>query len=63
MTDTIDSDVLERAALVVHKASHGLPIIHTVTITLNGQHGGADVRIAGFTSDQLDETLVVEATV
>lgn len=53
--DTIDNNVLQAAAEAVTQAAYAIPIVHTVTITLNGQHGGADCRIQGFTSDTLDE--------
>lgn len=61
--DTIDSNSMLLAAEHVARAGRGMPIIHTVIITLNGAHGGADVRIHGFTSDELDEPLTIEEVV
>ena len=53
--DTIDFDVMQRVANVIDRAvTHGAPIIHTVTIVLNGAHGGADVTYEGFTDETLD---------
>lgn len=58
--DTIGDDTMQQAAdHVVQAATDGLPIIHTVTIILNGAHGGADVTITGFTSDDAVEERTV----
>lgn len=48
--DTIDNSVMERAAAEVQRlaADHNLMYVHTVTIVLNGAHGGADVIVKGF---------------
>lgn len=64
--DTIDTDTIERAAKQVEQRIKEGNIIDTVTITLNGAHGGADVRIQGSTPDgdafgDIDETIVVGA--
>jgi hypothetical protein len=61
--DTINNNVLQEAAMHVIRAERSMPIIHTVTITLDGATGGALVTIEGFTSDELDETLTLERTV
>lgn len=51
--DTITEDVIDQVIGLVNDAfaDHGLAIIHTVTITLNGAHGGADVVLRGFSHD------------
>jgi hypothetical protein len=56
--DTIDKDTLQQASYAVAaiNTSETGPI-HTVTITLNGQHGGADVIIQSELHDDL--TLVL----
>lgn len=51
---SIDANTLRDAAAYVDECSEHA-IIHTVTITLNGQHGGADVIIQGFAPD--DESI------
>jgi hypothetical protein len=61
--DTIDSHVMQEAEQIVHRIGRDVPIIHTVTITLNGSHGGADIRIAGFSTDTLDDRVVIEGTI
>jgi len=61
--DTIDYNAMQEAAMHIISAQRSLPIIHTVTITLDGATGGALVTIEGFTSDELDETLTLERTV
>jgi hypothetical protein len=62
MTDTIDRTVLQAAADLVAVVADTFPVptIHTVTVTLNGQHGGADVHIFGTLDDgsDLDFTMV-----
>lgn len=47
--DTIDGNVMQQAAECVIHAVRDCPTIHTVTVTLNGQHGGADVIVRGLT--------------
>ena len=53
--DTIDGDVMERAAEQVWSVLHQreLLYVHTVIVTLNGEHGGADVIIEGFPSNDV----------
>ena len=46
--DTINRNVLEAAAIAVEAVE--LDTVHTVTVTLNGRHGGADIIIQGFDS-------------
>ena len=55
--DSIDIDWRALSAYVEECAKHA--DIHTVTVTLNGQHGGADVIIEGFgrTADPIGGTL------
>lgn len=66
--DTIDNNVMQEAAeAVIH--ANDKATIHTVKITLNGQHGGADVELHGFkhqspaaiitTYDEYTETVVI----
>lgn len=56
--DTIDSiTILKDVADLVEEHRKAGHIIHTVLVTLNGQHGGADVRLQGFTDDTLDTEL------
>ncbi len=43
MNNTIDNDIIQRAAGVLNTRQH--KDIHTVIIELNGQHGGADVHV------------------
>lgn len=46
--DTIDSNVMAAATIAVAEAEEAFKgDIHTVTIVLNGQHGGADLTIEG----------------
>jgi hypothetical protein len=45
--DTIDENVMQVVADHVKGAVMKGIIVHTVTVTLNGQHGGADVTIEG----------------
>lgn len=49
--DTIDSSVLDAAAIVL--PSLGFRYVCTVTIELNGQHGGADMIVTGFDSNDV----------
>lgn len=44
----IDSTAMSAAQAEVIKAMVFIPIIHTVTLTLNGATGGVDVIIDGF---------------
>lgn len=60
---TIDAATMNEATTAVILAAQGIPLIHTVTITLNGAHGGADVIITGHTSDELDEEATVTVVV
>ena len=55
--DTIDSNVMAAATIAVEDAlaDSGLEEVHTITVTLNGAHGGADVVIEGFSP--YDETV------
>lgn len=43
--NTIDNNVVQRAAEVLINAVAANETVHTLTITLNGQHGGADLII------------------
>ena len=61
--DTIDGNTMQYAAAAVILASRDLPIIHTVTVTLNGAHGGADVTIEGFTDDTDQEQTTVQTVI
>lgn len=61
--DTIDYLTMLVAAEHVQRSAGSMPVIHTVTVTLNGATGGADVTIEGFTSDELDEKLTHERSV
>lgn len=49
--DTIDQAAMEAATEFVRFQCQARPVIfqtiHTVTITLNGQHGGMDVTLYG----------------
>lgn len=66
--DTIDNNVMQGAAEAVIHANQ-TAVIHTVTVTLNGQHGGADVKMHGFKHqtaqavvpvyDEFTETVVI----
>jgi hypothetical protein len=56
--DTLSKASLQQVAQEVEIASTGLPIIHTVTATLD--NGGITVTISGFTSEELDEEITVE---
>jgi hypothetical protein len=49
--NTIDYNVLVAAAEVVHEyqKAGGMSLVFSVTIELNGSHGGADVRVLGAT--------------
>ena len=51
--DTIDGNVMQAAAEQVVQMLNdpSTDVIHTVTIELNGQHGGADVFIEGYDVD------------
>lgn len=50
---SIDDRTMHAAApYVAECTSHA--DIHTVTVTLNGQHGGADVKIEGTTPSDED---------
>lgn len=48
--DTIDTYTMQAAAKALSAATEqaGLDAVHTVTVTLNGAHGGADVTLAGW---------------
>lgn len=46
--DTITPDVMSAASDEVLGCTMAGITVHTVTITLNGQHGGADCIIAGL---------------
>ena len=48
--DTIDSSVMAAATIAVEDLAtqHDLRYVHTVTVSLNGAHGGADLTIVGF---------------
>jgi hypothetical protein len=60
--DTLDSGVMHTAADAVESVLQeaDTDIIHTVTVTLNGQHGGADVVIEGFDFDESEFEVTVE---
>lgn len=60
--DTIDSDVMRTAADAVESVLQepDTAIIHTVTVTLNGGTGGADVIVGGFDFDDSTWELTVE---
>ncbi len=47
--DTITSGVLNAVSSTLEEAysDMGLINVHTITIVLNGQHGGAEVTISG----------------
>lgn len=48
MTYTIDSSVMAAATIALAEVEDTFAgDIHTVTLTLNGQHGGADLLIEG----------------
>lgn len=49
----ITADTLRQAALYVDECAQ-VAEIHTVTITVNGAHGGADVTIDGTVEDAED---------
>lgn len=64
--DTINSEVMRRAREALESVSdkflslHGIgSVVHTVTITLNGTHGGADVIIEGFDEEGVDLVITV----
>lgn len=58
--DTIDTGVMETATALLNKV-RCLQEVHTVTITLNGQHGGADMVIEGYALDEyLVKTITLE---
>jgi len=59
--DTITKSNMQQVAQEVELASIGLPIIHTVTATLD--NGGITVTITGFTNEELDEEITVERRV
>lgn len=66
MADTIDNNAMQKAAehLIRHNAAGH--IIHTVTLTLNGQHGGVDVTLYGFEEEAVNGELLpneIEETV
>ena len=49
--DTLDGATFLKASFEVQDATTDLPqpvTVHTVTVTLNGQHGGADLIIEGI---------------
>ena len=51
MIDTIDYNVMQAAAEALHEYQRtgGMQHVYTVSIELNGAHGGADLTIHGFT--------------
>ena len=57
MNDTIDYNIMQEACEAVVKHGRGLPIIHTVTITLCDSD--PKVTIEGYTNDELDEHLTI----
>ena len=61
--DTIDFFAMVDVAAHVETSGSSMPIIHTVTVTLDGATGGLKVTIEGFTSDELDEALTHERNV
>jgi hypothetical protein len=61
--DTITPSVLQDAATRLYAVTEfaRFKYVHTVTITLNGEHGGADLTIKGFTGN--DVSLYNEQTI
>jgi hypothetical protein len=61
--DTIDSSVMAAATIAVEDIlSEGtFKYVHTVYIVLNGEHGGADLIVRGFKSN--DVSLYNERTI
>jgi hypothetical protein len=58
--DTIDGNVMQAAAETVVRYGQSVPIIHTVTITLDGASGHALCKMQGFFAD--DEAVTAEVT-
>lgn len=54
--DSIDNDIMQQASEHVIHANR-LADIHTITLELNGGHGGADLVIQGFVKQ--DDTVRV----
>jgi hypothetical protein len=53
MADTIDNNIMQAAAELVIKHGVMLPLMHTVTITLNDTD--PQVTMEGYTNDELSE--------
>lgn len=63
MIENIDRDVLHRAAdTMAENLPPGEIIVHTVTITVNGAHGGVDVIAELFESDGPDRKYTWRST-
>lgn len=57
MTDTIDRNVIRKVAetMIENLPPGENVVVHTLTITLNGAHGGVDVIADMFQGDQADK--------
>lgn len=44
----ITGRTLQDAAQFVDECAEHCPDLHTVTLVINGQHGGVDVKVEGF---------------
>lgn len=57
--DTIDSYVMQEAEQIVHGSRDLAEVIHTVTVTLDGATGGAQVTMEGFRQADASEPITI----